>query len=263
MWASLAVALLAAQAVSLPSPSGARSASVRSGSGSPAVVITDHSGRVVATLQPRPAEGCSSVSGLEWAGEDAVSVTCHINPSLNAFVEMEIATGKVRRELLGYGFTRSPDGLRVAHVGWYPHFSPPFAKSNVLQLDSLVVYPLPAGGRPVVRNGMDPAPGAPTAKGGTWSGIHEFVPDFHWSSDSRRVAFIDCVYAWTVDAQDNSRGQEHGRRCSVAVVDLEGRATLSPLPELKPAGLLQLKLAWNGPRELTVSGPASLTLRAR
>ncbi len=272
MWSFLAFVLLAPPAsppkmLSRPSPNASRVASVSVRDGLPFIAVEDRSGRVIANLHPRlpgaSNTACASISELEWVGEDAVAVTCHLNPSLNAFVEIEIATGRIRRDLLGYGFTRSPDGSRVAHVGWYPHFSPPFAKSNVLQVDDLVLYPLPAGSRPRERKGLDPAPAPPAAQGRTWSGIHEFASDFHWSPDSRRIAFIDCVFDWTGDPSDDSQGEEHGRRCSVAAVDLKGEATRSPLPELKPGELLQLQLTWTGPGDLAVSGPASLTLKMR
>jgi hypothetical protein len=229
------------------------------------VPVIDLSGRTITTLLPGSASAlngaCPSILDIAWAGESAVAVTCHINPSLNAYVELDVNSGRIRRELLGYSFTRSPDGLHIAHAGWYPHFSPPWSKSDYLQVDHLVLYPLPAGARPVERKALDPAPVQPRAQGRTWTGIHEFNSGFYWSPDSRRIAFIDCTYSWTLAGADDAAGAEHGRRCSVAAVDLAGRASLLALPELAPEAIGQIRLDWRGPGELAIGGPAPRTLR--
>lgn len=229
------------------------------------VPVIDLSGRSVSTLLPGSAStlngACPSILNIEWAGESAVAVTCHINPSLNAYVEMNVSSGRIRRELLGYSFTRSPDGLHVAHAGWRPHFSPPWSKSDYLQSDHLVLYPLPAGSRPIERKHLELSPVPPSLQGRTWVGIHDFASEFCWSPDSRRIAFIDCTYSWTQAGADDAAGKEHGRRCSVAAVDLEGRVLLSPLPDLAPEAIRQIRLEWRGPRELVIGGPVPRTLR--
>lgn len=253
-------------AKSLPSlsPSTGRIAYAARCGGSSGLGVIDPSGRRIAALPLRFAVqqdgACPSLLALEWAGDAAVAATCHINPSLNAYVELDVATGRVRRELLGYGFTRSPDGVRVAHTGWYPHFAPPFVKSNYLQADHLVLYPLPPGSRAVELEPLAPPPYSPPSDGSNWSGIHEFLSDFLWSPDSRRIAFLDCVFHWTATGPEDNSGQEHDRRCSVVAVDLQGRATEAPLPDLSPEAIPLLRLSWSGPRQLSVEGPVRLTL---
>ena len=106
----------------------------------PSIVIVDLEGHRVRSLQPRigavsPAGPCASVDAITWASDGAIGTDCHINPSLGEYVKTDIATGRNTRDLLGYGFTRSPNGKMVAHVGWIPHFAPPYAQSNYLQMD--------------------------------------------------------------------------------------------------------------------------------
>lgn len=74
---------------------------------------------------------------------------------MSEYIETDITTQKVTRDLLGYQFTRSPDGSSVAHVGWIIHFAQPYAQSNYLQIDHTLIYPLPKGTRPVVLKGLE------------------------------------------------------------------------------------------------------------
>src|SRR5439155_1629124 len=45
----------------------------------------------------------------------------------------------------GNGYQLTHNGKEVAHVGWIPHFAPPNAQSNYLQVDNTTIYPLPKG----------------------------------------------------------------------------------------------------------------------
>ncbi|MBI5086793.1 MAG: hypothetical protein HZB13_19625 [Acidobacteria bacterium] len=231
----------------------------------PTIAIIDLEGRRLAAHRPIlgasfPDGRCRSILSVDWAGDTAIAGTCHINPSLSEYVEMDIESGRVTRDLLGHGFTRSPDGSRVAHAGWYPHFSPPWAKSNYLQADSLILYPLPKGMPPPVQTGLDTPPSVLTIKGRTYSGIHDFTTGFFWSPDSRRIAFVDCTFDWTADGPEPTTGVESNRRCFVAVVGLDGEAATFPLPDLTQDNLRGLRLQWAGSHRLSLSGPVQRTI---
>lgn len=215
----------------------------------PSVVILDLDGHRVQSFQPkhRGEHPCGSIISSAWTGETAVAAVCHINPSLNEYVEIDISTGKVIRDLLGYDFTPSPDGKLVAHVGWIIHFAPPYAQSEYLQVEHTIVYPLPQGMSPVEQIGLTPPPKVVQMNGPTYVGIHDFQEGLHWSPDSRRIAFIDCTYDWTPNHPATlvaSDGKESGRRCSLVVVDRSGKAALFPLPEIPPAEMMKASVSW-------------------
>ena len=81
-------------------------------------------------------------------------------------------------------FTRSPDGRRVAYRGFQPHFGPPFAKSDTLDVDGGTLYPV--GGSHLVSGDPDDPR--------IWRGIHEFQTPLQWSPDSRSIAFIERTF---------------------------------------------------------------------
>jgi len=88
----------------------------------PEVVITNRAGAEVRRFEIRTDEGpCASILDVQWAGEDTIAAECHSNPSLDYYYEVSALTGKVLHEYLGYGFVRSPDLAKVAHVGWIIH----------------------------------------------------------------------------------------------------------------------------------------------
>jgi len=214
----------------------------------PAVVILDLTGRRVSSFQPQE---CANLWLTGWAGDRTLASQCHINPSLEEYFESDVVSGRTIRDLLGYGFTRSPDGTRVAHAGWIVHFAPPYAQSNYLQLDNTVVYPLPTGTKPVIVKNGESAPSIVRQQGVTYSGIHEFPSEFFWAPDSRHIAFIDCIYTWTansVESQNAADGKESDRQCSVVAVSPSGNFTKQPLtvsPDLA-------KLSWTSASELAI-----------
>jgi hypothetical protein len=93
--------------------------------------------------------------------------------------------------LVGLGFTPSPDNQRIAHIGQFVHFAPPFARSNYLLIDNTTVYPLPKGAKPTGQRPFEASPDVLQESDSKTIGIHEFTAAFSWSPDSRRVAFID------------------------------------------------------------------------
>ncbi len=134
----------------------------------PSVVVMDLAGRRLSVFQPKSewGGGCGSILSIAWRGTDVIAAECHINPSLNEYVETDISTGATRRDLVGYWFTPSPDGKRVAHVGWVPHFAPPFAQSNYLQVENTTIYPLPKGSAGGAEGPAVSAPGCRTPRRG-------------------------------------------------------------------------------------------------
>jgi hypothetical protein len=226
----------------------------------PAVVILDLEGHRMLSFQPKhqavpPPQVCPSIFSIVWAGSHAVGAECHINPSLNEYVETDISTGQVTRDLLGFDFEPSPDGRHVAHVGWMPHFAPPPAKSYYLQIDRTTVYPLPPGVGPVEQKGLSKPPSVVQQHGLTYSGVHEFASRLFWSPDSQRIALIDCTYDWTANtltASSAGEGEESNRRCSLAVVSPGGQVALFPFKDVSLNDLSPTPLSWTGLRQLTL-----------
>jgi hypothetical protein len=182
-----------------------------------------------------------------WAGENAIAAECHENPSLSTYDEIDIGSGKVLREYFGYGFVRSPDYTKVAHVGWIVHFAPPWVKSEYLQIGNTIVYPLPAGMKPLDQKPLEMAPQVVESRGLVYAGVHEFRSEFAWSPDSRRVGFIDCLvdYRLRDGSQEavNEGGQPENLRCFAVAVGLDGAFRRAPIP----AGTWQeFAVKWTG-----------------
>jgi hypothetical protein len=237
----------------------------------PSVVILDLVGDRTGSFQPRRQaipqdELCTSILSIAWTGRNTIAAECHINPSLSEYVETDLSNGKNIRDLLGYDFTRSPDGKEVAHAGWIVHFAPPYAQSNYLQVESTTVYPLPRGARPVEQKVLAETPDVVRKRGLTYFGIHEFQPGLSWSPDSRRIALIDCTYDWTAKGAGapDTAGEESNRHCSLAIVARNGQVALHPLTGLSTHEVGQARLSWTTPRQLrldTSAGSKSFDMR--
>ncbi len=225
----------------------------------PTIVILDLEGRRVTSFRPMPhavpsVEPCGSINSVAWAGDKAVAADCHINPSLSEYVKTDLVTGKVTLDLLGYDFTPSPDGKHVAHVGWYPHFAPPPAQSNYLQVDQATIYPLPKGMGASERKNLTGTPEVVRVNGPKYSGIHEFLPGLHWSPDGQRIALIDCTYDWTakmLGKTETEDGDASNRRCFVAAVSLNGDAVTFPMTEPGAPDPAGVRPVWEGPHRLS------------
>ncbi len=228
----------------------------------PLVVVLDLDGRRISSFQPKLQaaglnDNCASISFIAWVGDTGIGVDCHINPSLGEFVQIDLATGRNSKDLLGFDFTPSPDGRQIAHVGWIIHFAPPFAQSYYLQFDRTTVYPLPPGGKPVEQNGLDLPPYQVREKGLAYSGIHEFLPGIVWSPDSRHAGLIDCTYTWTANStqsQSAGDGTFSDRACSVVIVSAAGVFSSLPLTGMPDDKIRQLRLVWIDPSTLVIEG---------
>ena len=95
--------------------------------------------------------GGNAVTRIDWLGNDRIGIDTHINPSLGQYRVVDVTTGEELASYSGYGFRPSPDSKHIAHAGWVPHFSPPFAKNDYLMIDDGIVYPRAAGKEPNVR----------------------------------------------------------------------------------------------------------------
>jgi len=236
----------------------------------PEVVILDLAGRRIRNFPVRLGaaganEDCASIVSIAWARERAIGAECHLNPSLDEYVEIDVTTGRTMRDLLGYDFTPSPGGESVAHVGWIPHFAPPPSQSNYLELDDTVIYPLPRGAKPFRPKGAEPPPSVVEERGLTFAGIHEFQPGMQWAPDSHHIALVDCVYDWTANGPEASsagEGVESNRRCLVVVTSRSGEVVNSSAiatPEEEPG---ETKLNWLDPHTLRVGdGPEARILK--
>jgi len=173
---------------------------------------------------------------------------------MSEYIEIDLTTGRTLRDLVGYGFALSPDLKVVAHVGWIPHFAPPYAKSEYLQMDRTTVYPLPKGAGPAEQKGLPEPPKVVLQDGLLFQGIHEFMAEMYWSSDSQRIALIDCVYDWKANSaasQSEADGEESGRRCSLVVVSRSGEAAVFDLSGSSAEDLRRFSVSWVNPRELS------------
>ena len=236
----------------------------------PEVVITNQSGAEIRRFPIRTDQGpCASILDVQWAGENTIGAECHANPSLSYYYEVDATTGKVLREYRGYGFVRSPDLEKVAHVGWIIHFAPPWVKSQYLQVGNTILYPLPPGTKPVEQKPLEMAPEVVTREGLVYAGVHEFASRFVWSPDSRRVGFVDCLvdYRLRDDSPEafDEGGKPENQRCFVLAVGLDGtfqRTPISLAPDTMPGQ--QVGLRWADARTLLATGAGgNVELRVR
>jgi len=196
---------------------------------------------------------CNSIDSVERIDEARIAVECHINPSVSAYLDVEIASGHVKQSLFGVWFTRSPDRKKVAHAGSIPHFAPPFAKSNYLQIDGKTVYPAFGKGQ-----SPEQRPEAVEQRGSVYFGIHEFLPGLDWSPDSKWVAFIERVYDWEPERPDSNAGKERNERHFLVVAAEKSEPMRVELPA--PAG--PSRIEWLDRNSLAYSaGAARQTLR--
>jgi hypothetical protein len=254
----LAAAVLVAAACAaqdrVPSPSGRLSAGYTECYSPnpciPQVVIADREGRELRRFEvPDRDAPCMSILRLEWAGENVIAAECHQNPSLSSYLEIDIRSGKVLRSYSGYGFVRSPDYTKVAHVGWIIHFAPPWVKSEYLQVGNTILYPLPPGMKPVEQKPLEMAPGVVERRGLVYTGVHEFRSDFAWSPDSRNIGFIDCLvdYRLRDDSQEafNEGGTEENLRCFAVAVGPDGAFRRTGVPS---GSYQDFQVKWTGAR---------------
>jgi hypothetical protein len=226
----------------------------------PTVIVLDLEGHRITSFQPRhqafpPAEACSSILSIAWVGNNVVSAVCHGNPSMSEYFEIDLSTGQTVRDLVGYNFTVSPSGKEVAHVGWIPHFAPPYAKSEYIQIDHRTIYPLPKGMSPVEQKGLPEPPKVVRQKGLLYQGIHEFMPEMYWSPDSLRIAVVDCVYDWkanSTESQSEGDGEESNRLCSLVVVSRNGEAVFFGLNGLSEEDLRKFSVSWVNAHQLSL-----------
>lgn len=221
----------------------------------PSIIILDLEGHRLKTFQPMtgadpPSEPCGSILDIFWLTETRIGAECHRNPSLSEYVETDLASGKTVRDLLGLGFTPSPDRKYIAHVGPIVHFAAPIDQSYYLYLDKTVVYPLPRGVRPTEKE-----PNVVRRRGSRWIGVHEFVPKFVWSPDSERIAFVDCLFDWIEKgvAVDGATpiGDIVNRRCLVAVVARTGQAALFPISGTSKVDANAVSFTWDSSTQLS------------
>lgn len=229
----------------------------------PTVVILDLEGHRLISFAPSvqavpPGGPCGSILRIVWVGNSAMGAECHLNPSLSEYVETDLSTGRTTRDLLGYGFTPSPNGKLVAHVGWIPHFASPPQQSNYLQVDHKAIYPLPQGMKPVMLKPAAIPPNVVEQQGLTYSAIHEFDSKFVWSPDSEHIALVDCTFDWTANTPTSSSagdGEESNRRCFLAAVSVTGEAALFPLLDFKMQNCGPPEISWCGRYQIALRGP--------
>lgn len=157
----------------------------------------------------------NSVQRIEWLGNDRIGIDTHMNPSAGQYRVMDVKTGKELASYFGSGFHPSPDSRLIAHAGWVPHFSPPYARSDYLVIDNAVAYPPNAGKEPNVRS---PEPADQLLH----RGIHEFRSGFVWAPDGAHIAFIDKTFDWRADKLGAYYGKEENDRWWLVTVSSAG-----------------------------------------
>ncbi|MFZ0818532.1 MAG: hypothetical protein WAM91_00565 [Candidatus Acidiferrales bacterium] len=234
----------------------------------PSVVILDLDGRRInsfhvnsqQTSDPSP---CMSILSIAWLNDSELAAECHINPSLSELIVSDLRTGRITRDLFGFSFAPSPDGKMIAHAGWVPHFSPAYERSEYLQIDDTLIYPLAAGKNPVALKLLEVPPDAVRNEDLSYFGIHELASGFYWSPDSRHIAFVDCTYDWKARDAERQAGDESNRACSLIAVSRDGKFQAFPLSEISPGDLYQAKISWNSPHEIAIaSGATKKTFQA-
>jgi len=135
---------------------------------------------------------------LKWLDPRLLLIQCQINPSVGLYQEVDVATGKTLLSGLGSGFERSPDGRHLAHMGWVPHFSAPYERSEYLTVDGEDVYPKPLAKGEELNFAK--------RVGNRYVNIHDLGQSWVWSPDSRLVALVDREFDWQLD----STGEEGG-----------------------------------------------------
>jgi len=237
----------------------------------PSIVMLDLDGHHLAEFQPiseatQPPAACASILAIVWVGDDSIAAECHVNPSLSEYIETNLATGQVTRDLFGGDFAPAPNRRYVAHVAGFPHFAPPYAQSNYLQLDSTTIYPLPEGMGPVEQRNSTSPPEVVRKNGPTYTGIHEFMPGLVWSPDSQHLALIDCTYDWTPNQEASlsaADGKESNRLCAAVAVSRAGKSVRVPLGGLSAGEIRDVRLSWLDGQTLQVqTGDGKKTLNA-
>jgi len=220
----------------------------------PEIVIGNLSGGEQLSFQvvsPRNDAVCASVMRIDWLDESRVGLECHKNPSYSEYLEVSLPNGRVPRSWLGGGFSWSPDRTKLAYVGWVPHFSPPFAHPNYLEIDRKTVYPPEAAREipPQADTWDKPIGYVVRERDGLYRGIHEFTSALAWSPDGGWVALADRVYDWK--SEDPWEGAERNVKYSLVVANPAGQWLDCEFPEpaRNPA------LAWTGLRTLKLETP--------
>ena len=221
----------------------------------PEVVITNRDGVESRRFEVRDASNaCASILDVQWAGENVIAAECHGTPSMSYYREVDLESGRVVREYLGFGFVRSPDYSKVAHVGWIVHFAPRWVKSHYLQAGNTILYPLPPGMKPVEQKLLEMAPEVVRARGLLYAGVHDFRGKFVWSPDSLRIGLIDCLVDYRL--RDDSAaafeegGKEENLRCFAVAVGLDGTFRRTRIP---PVSDPEFGLKWTDVRTLRVA----------
>ncbi len=187
----------------------------------------------------------NAVMQIEWLGNDRIGIDTHINPSAREHRVVSVATGGELASYMGCGLRPSPDSKHIAHGGWIPHFAPAFAKSNYLLVDGVIVYPPNPGKEPNVRP-PDPADQL------LFRDIRGFRSGLSWSSNGRRIAFIERLFDWRADEFGSYRGTEQNERWYLVVVPASGGAPVRV--RLPKAVVGAVTVSWTGATRVRITG---------
>jgi hypothetical protein len=173
------------------------------------VVLLDWSGKQIRRFNEVPIEDLESCGygRIEWIDNSRIGVTCEFNPSLEFYVVLDAATGKVLQTFSGLYFSWSPDRRTLAHVGLLIHFAA--LHNYCVMFNETKVYPK----------------GCPTkaANGHTFRDQHTVAPNLIWSPDGHKLAFVVDVYDfdWSGEGTDHEVREDRNHRPYLAIISAD------------------------------------------
>lgn len=223
--------------------------------------VLDSDGRAIQTLSTSH----NRFERVLWSAPDRIGLVTKISPSAQEYTEIHALNGRESRHLFGVSFTPSPDSRWIAHRGLIIHFAPQFVKSETLEVDGVVLYPLPQGAAPMPRNSGHQAPNVVACRATQedrfteiCTGLHAISPELLWSPGSRYIAILDRLYdiqhQWSSDFVSAGYVELRAQMYAL-IVALDGRYRRVQLPDTAREDIDRIKLEWSGAATLKVRHP--------
>jgi hypothetical protein len=194
-----------------------------------------------------PTAECASPTTIERVDAQRIGVICSVDPSLNNYLVLDAASGRVQARYAGIWFFWSPDKQTLAHVGVVQKYGTPEGNDYCLLMNGRSAYPTNC----TFEGRLSPtAPGRHRSANSNSGFFHSFFPEFAWSPDSQRLAFLEKTFEWEYIDPFNAYwdGTVSKLRYYLVIVPVNGGAYAYSLHEIAPT----VKLAWTSDTELTL-----------